>query len=282
MIITADENARYFGEMNRIVFNKNVVGTRTEEMVDYDQVNVFKGQRLVVDLAKGPEGSETESTKVDHIRITGGTVELESVRKAEDVILSKVVLTCRHLDYDDADGVIVAAGPGEMMVNNENAPVPTEEKGKSMDMQGPCYAYMNGFENLKWFSKGNKVVADGQADSLFLSYIPLEDGNLGPKTEISTSHVEADFIKTAEGRNELVNMNASGGIIYSEEGGNEFIGDNLDYDVGNSLITITGSDAIACQFNGVLVEKIEYDPTTEEVQADMSSVPSSMTSPRTD
>jgi hypothetical protein len=133
---------------------------------------------------------------------------------------------------------------------------------------------------LKWFSKDHKVIADGQLDSLYMSYIPLEDGVAGPVTKVSTSHIEADFIKTLEGRNELVNMKASGGVTYSEEFGNEFIGDNLDYDVGNSLVTITGSDAIACQFNGVLVEKIEYDPTTEEVKAEMSSTPSSMSSPR--
>ena len=32
------------------------------------------------------------------------------------MILSNVDLTCRQLDYDDADGVIVAAGPGESAV----------------------------------------------------------------------------------------------------------------------------------------------------------------------
>ena len=108
--------------------------------------------------------------------------------------------------------------------------------------------------------------------------------------------VQADLIETAESRNELVSLIATGGITYNEtelqvdeersrpgniayieNESNEFIGDNLFYDVGASLVTVNGSPRFPCFFNGVRVDKIEYDPQTEKVKADMSSSPSPMT-----
>ena len=124
----------------------------------------------------------------------------------------------------------------------------------------------------------------------------LKDGILTKRVRVATSHVQADLIETAASRNELVSLVATDGITYNEtelqvdeektgsgdiayieNEANEFIGDNLFYDVPASLVTVKGSPRFPCFFNGVRVDKIEYDPQTEKVKADMSSTPSPMT-----
>ncbi|MCK4960667.1 MAG: hypothetical protein KAT00_14745, partial [Planctomycetes bacterium] len=305
MVITAEKNAEYFADRDRIVFNKDVVGTRTVEIPAYIQTNTFRGQKLIVDLM--PDGvadevtvsANPDTTDIRHITVIGGTVKLESLRKSADVTLSNTILTCRRIDYDDPSAIITATGPGELFVNNENAPpAPDDPNGtdKGMSLQGPCYAYMQGFDKLNWFTAANRITADGKKDSLFVSHMTLKDGILTKRVRVATSHVQADLIETAESRNELVSLIATGGITYNEtelqvdeersrpdniayieSESNEFIGDNLFYDVPGSLVTVNGSPRFPCFFNGVRVDKIEYDPQTEKVKADMSSTPSPMT-----
>ncbi len=305
MVITAEKNAEFFADRDRIIFNKNVVGTRKIDIPAYVQTNTFRGQKLIVDLVPKDTVDETtvtvnpDTTDIRHITVIGGTVKLESLRKSADVTLSNTILTCRRIDYEDSSAIITATGPGELFVNNENAPpAPDDPNGtdKGMSFKGPCYAYMQGFDKLNWFTAANRITAYGKADSLFVSHMTLKDGLLTKRVRVATSHVQADLIETDAGRNELVSLNATGGITYNEtelqvdeeksrpdniayieNEANEFIGDNLFYDVPASLITVNGSPRFPCFFNGVRVDKIEYDPQTEKVKADMSSSPSPMT-----
>ncbi len=277
VIITADDNAEFFKDENRVVFNGNVVGTRRTQTPAYLQTSTFRGQKLIVDLAE----TKTGSTDVRHVTVVGGKVRLKSERSVDEVTINQVLLLCRRIDYDAIEEVVTATGPGKIEINNENAPEPPQkgEADKKISLQRPCYGLIEGFDKLRWFTRANRITADGKTRSVNLNYLPIVDGRWGRIVRAATTHITANFIETASGRNELATLQTTGGVTYREVGGNEFIGDTLFYDAAASLMTVAGTDQVPCLLNGALVEEIKYDLVTGDVKADLASKPGMLRSP---
>ncbi len=277
VVITADDNAEFFKDENRVVFNGNVVGTRLTQKAAYSQKSTFHGDKLIVDLAE----TKTGSTDIRHVAVLGRQVMMESVRSANDIIISHIRLSCKHIDYDAIEEVVTATGPGDIQINNENAPVPSqkEETDKNISLQKPCYALIEGFDKLRWFTRANRITANGKTRSVNISYLPITDGKRGRIVRAATTHITANFIETASGQNELATLQTTGGVTYREVGGHEFIGDTLFYDTAASLMTVAGTDQVPCLLNGALVEEIEYDLATGDIKAELASKPGMLRSP---
>lgn len=274
VVITADDSAEFFGDQNRVVFNGNVVGSRQTQRPTYLQTSTFRGQKLIVDLAQ----TEFDSTNVRHVTVVGGRVQLESIRSVDEVTINHVRLSCKRIDYDAIEEVVTATGPGNIQINNENAPAPTqkEEADKKISLQRPCYALIEGFDKLRWFTTANRITADGKTKSVNINYLPIVKGKRGQVTRAATTHIEANFTETASGRSELATLRTTGGVTYREVGGNEFIGDMLFYDVKKSLMTVAGTDQVPCLLNGALVDQIEYDLETGRVKAELARKPGTL------
>jgi len=165
VVITADDNAEFFGDQNRVVFNGNVVGLRRRQTPAYLQTSTFSGQKLIVDLAQTRSGS----TDVSHVTVVGGKVRLESVRSVDEVTINHVRLSCRQIDYEADDETVIATGPGDIQINNENAPPPDKDRAdKKISLQRPCYAYIEGFDKLRWFTTDNTCLSlKGSGDRWF-------------------------------------------------------------------------------------------------------------------
>ena len=276
VVITATESAEFFADQNRVVFNDNVVGTRQSQTAAYLQKNTFRGQKLIVDL----DTADESSTNIRHVTVIGGKVRLESVRSADDIAVNHVRLTCRRIDYDAGDEVVIATGPGDIQINNENAPAPDKkEADKKISLQGPCYALIEGFDKLRWFTSANRIAADGKTKSVNINYLPIVEGEWGQVVHAATTHMEAQFIDTPSGRSELATLRTTGGVSYREVGGNDFIGDSLFYDAGESLMTVTGSEQVPCFLNGALADSIEYDLKTGKAKGRIASRPGAFRRP---
>ena len=270
VVITADDNAEFFGDQNRIVFNGSVVGSRRTQTPAYLQTSTFRGQKLIVDLAQ----TQPDSTDVRHVTVVGGKVRLESVRSVDEKTINHVRLSCRRIDYEASDEIVTATGPGDIQINNENAPPPDkEEADKKISLQRPCYAFIEGFDKLRWFTTDNRITADGKTKSVNMNYLPLVEGKWGQVIRSAATHIEANFTEVASGRSELTKLRTTGGVSYREVGGNEFIGDSLFYDVGKSLMSVTGSEMIECQLNGTFFDEIEYDLATGKAKGLLASKP---------
>jgi lipopolysaccharide export system protein LptA len=277
VVITADDNAEFFKGENRVVFNGNVVGTRQTQKAAYSQKSTFHGDKLIVDLAE----TQTGSTDIRHVSVLGRQVMMESVRSTNDIVISHIRLSCKHIDYDAIEEVVTATGPGNIQINNENAPIPPqkEKADKTISLQKPCYALIEGFDKLRWFTRANRITADGKTRSVNISYLPITDGKRGSIVRAATTHITANFIETASGQNELATLLTTGGVTYREVGGHEFIGDTLFYETATSLMTVDGTDQVPCLLNGALVEKIKYDLATGDVKAELASKPGIFRSP---
>jgi len=278
VVITADDSAEFFEDQNRVVFNGNVVGTRRTQTPAYVQTSTFRGQKLIVDLAR----TEPDSTDIRHVAVVGGKVRLESVRSVDEVTISHLRLSCKRIDYEASDKIIIATGPGDIQINNENAPVPAkQEADKKINLQRPSYALIRGFDKLRWFTTANRITADGKTKSVNMNYLPIVEGKLGQVTHAATTHIEANFTETPSGQSELATLHTTGGVTYREAGGNEFVGDTLFYDVKKSLMTVAGTGQVPCLLNGALVDRIEYDLETGKAKAVLASKPGTLRRPAT-
>jgi lipopolysaccharide export system protein LptA len=271
IVITADDNAEFFRDENRVVFNGNVVGTRQTQKPAYLQKSTFSGDKLIVDLAE----NQAASTDIRHVAVVGRQVMTESIRSANDKVISHIRLSCKRIDYDAFEEIIVAAGPGDIQIDNKNAPLrpKKEEVDKKISLQRQCYAWIEGFDKLRWFTVGNRITADGKTESVNMRYLPIVEEKMGQLVEVVATHIEANFTEVASGQNELATLRTTGGVTYREEGGHEFIGDTLFYDALDSLLTIEGTDQVPSLLNNVLVDKIEYNLTTGDVKAELASKP---------
>ena len=285
MVITAEKNVQFLANedrvVERIIFNKNVIGTRKAVSPLYVQTSQFFGEKLTVELNTGDE-RELEGD-ISHIFVTEGNVKLESVRTAKERVISHVKLSCVRFDYDVALKKVFGTGPGRIELNNANAPPIERQPGdKKPRLSGPCYAVIKGFERLTWFTEAMQINADGKAESVNLVYSPVVDGELGKIISATTMHLQANFFPMPDGTTELATVITTGGIYYEEEGGNVFEGQDLLYNADKSLVRVTSTEKNDCRFNGARVDWIEYEVDTGDVRAELASTPGALTMPARD
>jgi len=284
VVITAEKNVQFLANkdrvVERIIFNKNVIGTRKVATPLYVQTSQFFGEKLTVELNTGPK-RELEGD-ISHIFVTEGNVKLESVRRAKERVISRAKLSCERFDYDVATERVYATGPGRIQLNNANvAPVERKPGDKKPRLSGPCYAWVNGFETLTWFTEAMQINAVGKAESVYMSYIPIVDGKEGDTISVTTRGLQANFFPMPDGSNELKTVITWGGILYEEmeKGGNVFKGQDLHYNAETSLVKVTSTEKNDCWFNGARVDWIEYEMDTGDVRAELASAPGALTMP---
>lgn len=263
VIITSQENAQYLAARRQVIFNGDVVGTRLTEYPEYRRQDNFYGDKLVVDL--------TRDQQLRHVSVQGQAVKLRSDRFNDEEMISQTQLICDRFDYDDPNGLITALGPGNIQINNENAQ--PREDNADMDLSGPCFAYIDGFERLNWHVNDNYLTARGDEQSVNIAYMPVQDGQKGKVTRASTTRLRAEFREGSKGSTELDEITAWDGITYIEQEGNELIGERLYYNPDNSVIEIDGRKGVHCLVNGARAENIRYNLVTGEIKFEIPSTP---------
>lgn len=276
MTVTASKDAEFFKKQNRIVFNKDIEGISYTQMPVYLRKDTFVGQKLIIDIATSEQKGITQSD-IRHITLLGPDgVQLDSQRTASDETITHIRLYCVRVDHDTIENIIIAKGPGKIELDNSKLPHPP----KDSNQQGPCYAYMDGFDDLLWLTVDNQITAKGTDGAVHVGYLPItEDAQLGQLVTTDATRVQANFVDIESGRS-LKQIRATGGIHYKETGGNEFLGDSLFYDAAKSIMTVRGSSAIPCILNGAPVERIEYDPKTKNFQGTLSTTPGAILRPK--
>ena len=69
---------------------------------------------------------------------------------------------------------------------------------------------------------------------------------------------------------ELSSIAALEGISF-EDNDNQFAGSTLFYDYTQNLVTVEGEETRPCYLNGALVDRIEMDPNTGYIKAEIQS-----------
>ena len=277
--ITAKQSARFLPHLNRAEFTGDVIGGMTDKSDYYDEENIFYGQRLVVDLVKtesseqGPFGNSA----IGHVTLSqGDAVILESIRRSEGKLLSQTRLACAQLDFNRVTRQIVTTGAGQIQLSRPEMPSLERtftRSGSGMGMDKPCFALMEGFDQLRWDMDSMKITVDSDTTSgIHIGYLPIINGEYGKKTTIDTRHIEVDYIESVPGRGGLKSLLAAGGIVYYEQGRYEFEGERLFYDAANSFMVVSGDGERLCRLNGVPAKGgIEYNLRTGRAKAMLGS-----------
>ena len=270
VVITAEDNAKYFPEANQVVFSGDVVGTRVTNDIDIVRHETIKGGNLIVDLIKS-EGDDPQD-EIKHIRVSGGTVTLRTQRTMDNYELSDISMSCQQLDWGAFDNTVIAEGPGQIEIDNANA-AETDNSDGRFNLDGPCKALIFGFATLAWDLNNSWLKADGGNGTVNVSYLPIEDGQMQKNkiVKASAGSIVCDLEENAEGRFELASMQTFDGIFYEETGRHSIIGDTMHYSSDTGIMKIKGADGQPCYVDGrARTSYIEYNLQTGAITSQLS------------
>lgn len=277
--ITADGDAEFIAGADRqietIIFKRNVSGIQTLQYAAYTEQNAFSADTMIVKLGRNTEGT----ADIQSITLRDGDVYAEFKRTHETLRLAMTRLSCQEIIYDRTNQRLIATGPGEIAVDNSNAEASASSGG--LDMSGPSYAKIEGFDRIEWTAADRRIVADGDADVLQVSYIPLIDGVPSRLIRAAAGRVEIELAEEADGRTELAQLTAKDHVFFEEEGKHILEGYTLLYNAANDgWLTITGTDDRPCMADGARVPYIHYNVSTGQLETQLSTIPGAVTFPQ--
>jgi len=278
--VKAEKEARFLAASNQIIFEGDSSCTTVQEDPNALIKYVLLSEQIIVDLpADSNEGLTGPAAGIKHLTATDDdVVRLAMTKTAKDEgasagqvqdansakLLSGVELKCSRFDYDTVLEEFLAKGPGAIKLNNSEVTEPNEAAGR-FSIKRPCWAYIEGFDTLRYCIRENRIVADADSEKkIFIRYLPFVDGQYDSVTA-EASHIEALLCKLPEGQTELLKLTATGGIKYIDKD-KEFIGSELFYDHKTAILKVNGDKTHPCYFNGALVDGIEMNVATDEVK----------------
>lgn len=262
--VTARKKAEFFPALNQAIFEGDCLCTIVREDSGVQQKYTLSGQKLTVNLSEDKDERSSDLTHgIEHLTASGGVVRLVTLKTAGEKLLGGVELKCVQFDYDTAQQLFLATGPGTIALDNSRVSEPNEEVGR-FSLRRPCWAIVENFDTLKYFLEENRIVADAKPNGMLdIGYVPVVEGEYGQAVKATAAHVEANLVETADGQTELSTLTASGGITYKDDD-NQFVGSDLFYDHNEFIMKVKGDEFQPCYFNGALVDGIEYNVKTAE------------------
>jgi hypothetical protein len=259
--IIAHKKAEFLPALNQVIFEGDTLCTMLREDPNIQQKYTLSAPKLTVSLSR----DKASQADIEHLTADGGVVKLATVKKAQGKLLGGIELKCLRFDYDPGQQLFLAAGPpGIIKVDNSKIAVPKEKLGR-FSLRKRCYAVVRDFETLKYSLEANQIIADAGRGAILIDYFPIVQGRTGQQVKATAGHIEAGLIETASGQNELSSLSATDGITYEDED-KQFVGGEMFYDAGKSIITAWGDDSQHCLYNGVLVDGIRFDLKTGKVK----------------
>lgn len=270
--ITAQKQARFLSSTKQAIFEGACRTTMVRHDPNFIEEFTLISETITVDFPKDTnDRSSDPALGIERLTAEGGVVRLASEKKAKGKSLGGIELECRKFVHDLNQGLFTATGPGMIKFDNSKAivPEPNDPNGQSetFSLKQPCWAIIENYDTLKYFTRANRIVADaGSQGSLTIHYFPFKDGEFTQHIIATASHIVVDLVQDANDQTELSTLRATGGITYKDDN-NQFIGSELFYDHAKSLMKVNGDRIQSCYFNGALVEDIEYNLKTGEVKA---------------
>ncbi len=277
--ITAEGDADFVAGSDRqietIIFNRNVHGVRTQQFSAYTQTDTFRCDTMIVTLERNAENR----MDIRQITLRDGEVYAESQRMHESLKLAHIRLSCEQMVYDRQKERLIATGPGQIEMDNSKAePVDTRD---GIDLRGPSFARIEGFDRIEWDIAARHILAEGQSDMLEVAYIPLVEGQPARLIRAAGGRVEIEFAPaSSDGQNRLARLTAKDHVFYEEQGTYLLEGDTLLYDAQREgWLTIEGTENRPCMVNGARVPYIYYNVNTGQLETQLSTIPGAVPLP---
>jgi len=282
--VTAQKYGLFDANDNSIVFTDNCQCILQKQ----DANNVVEEYRLEapeirIELVDEKDAQAIAARRdLRHIEAVGGGVTLGIFTRASEAnalpatfvpatgeLLAGAEMTCERFECDPNKGheIFTATGPGTIRLNNAKAVM----GGASNKKKEPYYAFLQGFETMKYYVADNLIVADTQDPNVLqFSYFPVavEDPNM----EGQANHVEIHLVKTEAGQTQMGTLIATGNVSVTH-GQNQFTGGFLSYSHDTMrLIVRPGEEGQTCTVNGMSYPGIDYNLTTGELTTSLSNI----------
>jgi hypothetical protein len=263
--ISARKKAQFLPAARQAIFEGDCQCRMLREDPNTQQKFTLSAPKLTVDLSGDNDKKLSASAAdIEHLTADGGVVQLDTSKWAGEELLGFTKLKCRRFDYDAAQQVFEATGPGIIAIDNSKISEPNSDGGR-FSFRRRCYAVVENFDTLKYFLETNQVIAEAESPGLIVSYVPVIKGKYGRRVTVTAGRVVLDLVETADGRTELAKLRATRGVTYEEEDV-EFAGSTLFYAAGQSKVLVRGDQSHSCIFNGIPVDEIEYDLQTRKAK----------------
>jgi len=274
--VTAKGRADFLSSSNKIILEESCKTYMIQEDPNYIQEFTLTSDLMTIDLAR-----ETDSPKSSmlsgfrNLIAEGGEVTLSAVKKAKidlasarnqgpENMLAWTELICNELNYDTGKQLFSATGPGKVTLSDSEVKEPNEQNGSTTQKQ--WWATVSNYDSLKYLPNENRITAQAKPkEILSIGYTSVVDGEYGPVIIATAGSADVQLTETLEGKAELLNMIASGGIDYKDDG-NRFFGSTLFYDHDKSTMLIEGNESHPCYYNGLLISGAEYNLETRNVK----------------
>ena len=281
--VTAQTQAKFLPASNQAIFEGKCLSTMLAEDANCQLKYTLSAPKLIVNLTRDKESDSPRpsargrgsSLDIEHLTADGGTVRLATLKTKAEELLGGIELKCSRFDYDTSRQTFLAAGPGLIKADNSNIPQPKVKAGK-FSLQQQCYAVIQNFDTLNYSLQTNQIIADAEQEAVLINYFPVSRGQYGQQVAVTSKHIEALLYEIADGQTELSTLRATGGFTYEEESDKtkktgqvkeiQFVGSEMFYDAGKSIMKVQGDKLQPCYFNGALVDGIEYNLKTDRIK----------------
>jgi hypothetical protein len=266
LVVTSNKLAKFSPKSSQITFEGDCVCRMVRPELDVLQEYTLSAPKLIVDLEDEELSSKRALADVGRITAVsddGAGSRLSSVKRDGDKFLGGIELKCPRFEYDAREQMFVATGPGVIKADNSKIPQPRKDVGR-FSMQKPCYAIVRNFEQLRYYLRTERIIADNPAERIYIDYFPITDQKPEQVT-MTAGRIEADLVETAAGRYRLWTLHAKDGISFQDRD-KVFEASELLYDDQRDVVWAKGSDSMPAYFNGIMFDGIEYDLATEEVK----------------
>jgi len=265
--VTAQKQAVFRAAANQVTLRGDCkcVMTRTDSNATHQYT--LSAPVLTVDLLTGADRTAAApGLELKHITAAGGPVHLATVETNGTKRLGAAELKCSKFEYDTAEQVYMATGPGVIKIDNSAISQPNDTQN-GYTLKKRCWAMVRDFATLKYYCSTRRIVADAEPNkTLNIGYVPIVNDKPAQAIVATAAHVEILLQQISQGRSELSTLWATGGITYEDQD-KSFAGSELFYDNNKTLVTVRGDRTWPCLFNGVSVDNIEYDLKTGRVNA---------------
>jgi hypothetical protein len=276
--IVSQKEARFQPALNKAAFEGNCRCTVTQELADVNQQYIVTAENLEAVLRQRSNGDDStpsallrtgvlttgDSTSpvmdIERVAAKGGDVRLASTKKIGERLLTGVEMKCTRMDYNAVSRDFAATGPGLIKYDNSQTDEPQKGLGR-FSLRRKCFAFLRNFDSLKFTGGSNHLVAFAKEGSMLVDFIPIVERGKEDKVAVTASRVEADILERPGGRLELGGLTAKGAITY-EDKDVEIIGDEFMYDAAAQIITVRGTPAQPCRFNGAEIDSVEGNVKT--------------------
>lgn len=269
--ITAQDAVRYLASSDRIQLEGNCAVTLQQTEPNYTYEYMLTAPLLALDLTEDPNASAgSPGVTLRKFVASGGPVAVHALRKAGADLVGWVELKASKLDYEAGRQEFVVSGPGKISLHNGEA-IDVGADPNEFSIGQPCFAFMHNFDSLTYAAATNTIVAEATNQQILLDYYPQVNGSYDERfVQADAGRIEIALTQTAANRVELASIAALEGISFVDND-NEFEGARLFYDHTQNLVTVAGEETRPCYLNGALVDRIEMNPRTGHIKAEIQS-----------